>query len=241
MTMHRRITFLGVGAAMLLATGTASAQAAAAFGDQGQAIISADRIMPLFAYENEKHTNNDGSTTSQTVTSISLVTHGPTFVTLYNVPRFSFDYTVWKHLTVGGSVWAYFQLGNSTTHSEPGLPDVTTDQPKVTYLGLAPRVGWILQLSDLFAFWPRGGISFNDTMASQTVMGVNESTTLTQWAIDLEPMFAITPVPHAAFTAGPVIDIPFAGSVSASAQGTTVSRDETMFHFGLMGGLLVWF
>jgi hypothetical protein len=244
--MVRKLTILGFGAASLLASGTASAQAAAgAFGDQGQFIISADRVMPLFAYENEKHTNTNGSTDSNTVTSIALVTHGPTFVTIYNVPRFAFDYTVWQHLTVGGSVWAYFQLGNSNTHSEPGMPDMSNDQPKITFWGLSPRVGWILHLSDLFAFWPRGGISFDQAITSfnqrvgmVTVSGTN---TVTQWAIDLEPMFAITPVPHAAFTVGPVVDIPFSGSSSNSSGGTTVSTDQTQFHFGIVGGLLAWF
>jgi hypothetical protein len=243
--MLRSVTFLGAAAATVLATSTAAGQPAPGFGDQGQFIVSADRLMPLFAYESDKRANGDGSSDTQTVTSLTFVTHGPTLVTVYNVPRFAVDYTVWKHLTVGGSVWAYFQLGNSITHSAPGQPDVTDDQPKVIYWGLAPRAGWILHLSDLFAFWPRGGISFNDTQTKQTRrmgnMTVDETDTTTQWAIDLEPMFAFTPVPHAAITAGPVVDIPFAGSDSRSAGGTTVSNDVTMFHFGLTAGLLIWF
>jgi hypothetical protein len=244
--MLRSVTFIGAAAAALLATGTASGQAAApGFGEQGQFIVSADRLMPLFAYESEKHANGDGTTDTTTVTSLTFVTHGPALITVYNVPRFALDYVVWKHLTVGGSAWAYFQLGDSRTTSAPGQADVTVDQPKITYWGLAPRVGWILRLGDLFAFWPRGGISFTDNESKQTRhMGnvtVDETNTLTQWAIDLEPMFAFTPVPHAAITAGPVVDIPFAGSVSNSAGGTTVSNDETMFHFGLTAGLLIWF
>jgi hypothetical protein len=234
--MLRTITFLGACATALLATATASGQTAPEFGEQGQFIISADRLMPLFAYESEKHANGDGTSDTTTVTSIALVTHNPDHVTLYNVPRFAFDYTVWKHLTVGGSVWAYFQLGNSTTTSGNGMPDITREHSKTTFWGLAPRVGWILHLSDLFAFWPRGGFSFADMALSQT-----GSPTTTQWAIDLEPMFVFTPVPHAAITAGPVVDIPFAGSISSSMNGTTVSVDETMFHFGLTGGLLIWF
>jgi hypothetical protein len=239
--MLRTITFLGAGVAALLATGTASAQQAPAFGEQGQFIISADRLMPLLAYESDKVANGDGSTDTTTATSIAFVTHNPAIVTVYNVPRFAFDYTVWKHLTVGGSVWAAFQLGNSDTHSAPGQPDVTTDNAKVTFWGLAPRAGWILHLSDLFAFWPRGGISFADVQASQTRNGVDHTQTNTQWAIALEPMFALTPVPHAAITAGPVVDIPIGGSISQSANGMSVSNSETLFHFGLTAGLLIWF
>jgi hypothetical protein len=243
--MLRKLTILAVSAATLLGARTAFAQAAGAFGDQGQAIVSADRVMPLFAYENNSIKHPDGTKDSQTVTSMALVTHGPTFITIYNVPRFAFDYTVWRHLTVGGSVWLYFQAGNSNTHSEPGTPDVTTDQPKVTFWGLAPRVGWILHLSDLFAFWPRGGISFNDSSSGVTRhmgnVSIDSSTSYTQWALDLEPMFAITPLPHGAFTVGPVLDIPLGGTFSRTDNGMTVSTDETNFHFGIVGGLLLWF
>jgi hypothetical protein len=243
--MLRTITFLGASLAALLATGTASAQQAPAFGEQGQFIISADRLMPLFAYESYKVSTGGGGSETTTSTSIAFVTHNPAFapaiVEVYNVPRFAFDYTVWKHLTVGGSVWAAFQLGNSDTASAPGQPDVTTDNPKTTFWGLAPRAGWILHLSDLFAFWPRGGFSFDDVAISQTRNGVDHTQTITQWAINLEPMFALTPVPHAAITAGPVVDIPIGGSVSDSANGMSISNSQTLFHFGLTAGLLIWF
>ncbi len=243
--MLRRLTTFGVLAAALVAARTASAQAAApagAFGDEHQAILSVDRLMPLFAYENQKQTNDDRSTDSHTVTSMSFVTHGIAYNTFYNIPRFAFDYTVWSHLTVGGSIFVSFQLGNSTTHTDPNGVSVTNDNSKITYWGLAPRVGYILQLSDLFAFWPRGGFSFNDASTSIPVRnGPSESATLTQWALDLEPIFVITPVQHVGFTIGGAIDIPFAGSISATTGGTTVSLDQSQFHFGITGGMLVWF
>jgi hypothetical protein len=234
--MLRTITFLGAGVATLLATGTAFGQQAEAFGEQGQFIISADRLMPLFAYESDKVDTGGGSSDTTTSTSIAFVTHNPV-VSAYNIPRFAFDYTVWKHLTVGGSAWVAFQLGSSDTQSAPGQPDVTTDHPKLTFWGLAPRAGWILHLSDLFAFWPRGGFSFADTATSLN----NRTTTNTQWAINLEPMFALTPVSHAAITAGPVVDIPIGGSFSRDMNGTSVSSSETLFHFGVTAGLLIWF
>jgi hypothetical protein len=254
--MLRALLTIGALLLLLLTPLPAGAQgrAGAAFGDQGQAIVSVDRLMPLFAYESYKQGFfGGGGTNNQTVTSISLVGHGVSAYSyggvelgalFYNIPRFAFDYTVWQHLTVGGSVWAYFQLGNSTTHTENGV-SVTNDNGKVTFWGIAPRVGWILQLSDVFSFWPRGGVSFND--AGVTFPPANPGLpsgggTVTQWAIDLEPMFVITPVPHAGFTVGPAVDIPFAGSLSTSnAAGTTVSVDSTQFHFGITAGLLAWF
>lgn len=247
-------TLLGAGAAVLLAASSAAAQQpAGAFGDQGQAIVSIDRLMPLFSYDNYKQGDfgGGGGTNSTTVTSMSFIGHGlglfdygggNTAELFYNVPRFAFDYTVWQHLTIGGSIWAYFQLGNSVTHTEPNGVSTSNDQGKITFWGLAPRVGWILQLSDLFSFWPRGGFSFNDASLSiPNPGGPSTSATVTQWALDLEPMFVITPIPHVGFTAGGAIDIPFAGSLSVSSGGASVSVDSTQFHFGLNAGLLAWF
>jgi hypothetical protein len=250
--MLRRLVTLSVAGAVLLTAGVASAQAAPAFGEQGQAIVSVDRLMPLLSYDSYNIEDTVRGSTTQSQTSLSFVGHGlslfdygggtnaPLF---YDIPRFAFDYTVWQHLTVGGSIWAYFQLGNSTTQHQPGQPDVSADNGKVTFWGLAPRVGWILHLSDLFAFWPRGGISFNDASVSfpARMGGASTSATVTQWALNLEPMFALTPLPHAAITAGPVVDIPFAGSISQSANGVSISVGSTQFHFGLTAGLLVWF
>jgi hypothetical protein len=240
---------------VLLFAAPAAAQKEGAFGEQGQAIVSVDRLMPLFAYESYKQGDlgGGGVTDTNTITSVSFVGHGLSIfgygggaepgLLLYNVPRFAFDYTVWQHLTVGGSVWAYFQLGNSATFTDRNGVSTTTDNAKVSFWGLGPRAGWILHLSDLFAFWPRGGVSFNDASVTFASMPGQPTTTgtVTQWAIDLEPMFVITPVPHAGITVGGAVDIPFAGSLSSSTAGTTVSVDSTQFQFGLNAGLLVWF
>ncbi len=246
--IRRTITAVGALAVLLLSSGTA--QAAPTFGmESGDFILSADRLMPLFAYENVKTENGNGGSSSSTLTSIAFVTHGAG-ISVYNIPRFSLDVTVIPHLTLGGSVYAYFQLGNSNTGTDAQGVSVTTENAKATFFGLAPRVGYILPIGDTFAFWPRGGLSFNDvgistptiTNPAGRVTG-GGSGTVTQWAIDLEPTFVFTPFPHMGITGGAALDIPFAGSQSATnpVNGTTISVPSTQLHFGLNLGLLVWF
>jgi|SRR5215472_10384413 len=238
--MLRNLVTIGVSAAVLFAVSSASAQpAGAAFGDEHQAILSVDRLMPIFQYENDKASPNGGSG-GYTVSYFGLVTHG-TQATFYNIPRFAFDYTVWKHLTVGGSAYIWVQTGSNYYICANGGPCVDQPSPaKTTFFGIAPRVGWILQFSDIFSFWPRGGISFNDATHSSyvTTVGAFGGGTTTQFALDLEPMFAFTPVPHAGITFGGNIDIPITGSVDNN-NGT--STDTAQFAFGLNAGLLIWF
>lgn len=246
--IRRSITAVGALAVLLLSAGTA--HAAPTFGtESGEFILSADRLMPLFAYENVKTDNGGGGSSSTTLTSIALVTHGAG-VSAYNIPRFALDVTVIPHLTVGGSVYAYFQLGSSDTGTNAQGVSVTTQNAKATFFGIAPRVGYILPIGDTFAFWPRGGLSFNDVgVSTPTVTNPagkvtdGGSATVTQWAIDLEPTFVFTPIPHVGITGAAVVDIPFAGSRSVTdpVNGTTVSVSSTQFHFGLNLGLLIWF
>ncbi len=221
-----------------------------AFGSAHQVMISADRLMPLFAYESQKETTNAGGqtgSTTNTVTSVALVGNGLHETTFYNLPRFAVDYTIIPNLTIGGSVYGFFTLGSSTTDASGGT-STSQDNTKITIWGIAPRVGYIIPFSSAFAFWPRGGISFQSLATStpdnnqppqpQTTTNTN----LTQWAVDLEPMFAWTPVTHAAITFGGVIDIPLTGSntSSNSANSVSVSTDTTQFHFGVTAGLLIY-
>jgi len=142
-------------------------------------------------------------------------------------------------------------LGASVTDAQGG-GSVSTDQGKATYFVLAPRVGYILPLTDMISFWPRGGISFNlvhvgfpDEVRNNVTTSSSLNTTL--WAIDLEPIFVLSPVEHFGIYAGPVIDIPLTGNQKQSAtvtppgQTTEINRDYSSFHFGITAGLLGWF
>src|SRR5258708_16132610 len=71
--MTRTVIAVGASLGMLLATSYAQAQAKAEFGQQGQFIFGADRLVPVFAYTQNKFTNNDVNPSTSTTVSGSGV------------------------------------------------------------------------------------------------------------------------------------------------------------------------
>jgi len=70
------------------------------------------------------------------------------------------------------------------------------------------------------------------------------------FGVDFDPQLVITPAPHFAFTAGPAVDIGFAGSASQTTPGapggncnssTTLSGGYSSYNIGLTGALTGWF
>jgi hypothetical protein len=251
--MRKNLLGASLMVAVLSATGSAHAQG---FTDDGQFIFSIERFMPLFAYQSAKSGDGNGGTVSSHTSTTSLLTNGIGLFgtggfdlanggSAYNIPRLAFDYKFPMRLTVGGSVFGEFTLGSG--QSTVNRNGIETDVPGPTYtlFGFAPRVGYILSISDLFAFWPRGGIeyvSLNVKSPNQGNPNISDSTTYSQWALDAEGMFVITPLPHVGITVGPVVDIPIGGSTSftAAGSGVTTSTNLTLFHIGATAGLLIY-
>lgn len=247
--MSPRITGCCILIASLLLPVAAHAQQENAFGEQGQFILSVDRLMPLVSYEDLK-VSQGGNKVSISSLGFSFVGHGET-ITLYNQPRFSFDYLITNGLTLGGSVYLYLQASNSVSVTANNVT-TTTDGSKETLWGIAARVGYVIPISGIVSFWPRGGISFNDiNYGSATATGGGVSIqkaggSARQFAVDLEPTFVFTPLDHVGITASAIADIPVTGSSdvpTTTAAGTpaTVSYDLTQFHIGVHAGLLVYF
>ena len=261
--MMRKLTVVGAAMGVLLTASVAGAQNqgyAEGFGQKGQFIFSADRLVPVLAFTQNKITNNDvtpNSTTTSTGSSISLLwgsnTTGPGGAgnsTFYTVPRLGFDYVVIPNLTIGGDLFVFFTLGGSTTHQVGGT-SVSTDDPSGNAFGIAPRVGYVIGMNDMLSFWLRGGLSFYHAGTSAPNGACNnqsDTSSLNVFGLDLDPQLVIAPTSHFAFTAGPAIDVGFAGSASTSGPvpgqcntTTTTSNGYSSFNIGLTGGLLGWF
>lgn len=263
--MVRRLTAVAASVGVVLFASVASAQAKGAFGEQGEFIFSADRLVPLFAYTNNKVTNdkvNPNQSTSVSGSSFSLLYGGnsaglnlgnvgvgnPTF---YTFPRVGFDYTVIRDLTVGGDVFIFFTLGGSTQNCG-GSTCQSTDNPGGNAWGIAPRVGYILGMTDLLAFWLRGGISYyhgtSNTDANRCGRTDTNSDDVGVFGLDLDPQLVISPVNHFGFEVGPAIDWGFAGSAStnrpdtpACGSTTSTSVNYTSLNVGVTAGLFGWF
>ncbi|MGD0528828.1 MAG: hypothetical protein ABSE49_27065 [Polyangiaceae bacterium] len=233
---------------MLAATARAQQEPKRQFGSPG-IVLSVDRLLPLLSYESVKTTANDGSSVTDARTSIAFTNGGPygVFSSFYNLPRLAIDWLPVRNLTLGLATWLYADL-SATTSTSPagGGSSKSVDQPKVTYWGVAPRVGYTFPLGDKLAIWPRAGIEYYDVTTSNVGNG---SGSVTQLAVDLEAMLVIFPWNHIGFTVGPTIDIPITGeqtTTNTTTMGTTTTTmtqrvDSAMFQVGLSASMLAHF
>lgn len=262
----RRILISALSAAAALVCFASDAEAAGSahgFAEKGQLYISADRLVPLFSYTTSSITrtqNNTELTTSESGTGISLLFgrnlaggDGRTVVTdVHAIPRVAFDVAIIDHLTVGAALAFGFGLGGTYEEEQLNGATITTrkaDLPTASAIGFAPRVGYVLPLTDMFAFWPRAGIGFYSVSTGfEQVNGVvvdNIKQTDTIFSLDLDPQFALVPFEHFFLHAGPVVNIPISGSRSLTttrgATTTEVTFDASLFHLGLSAGMGLYF
>ncbi len=193
---------------------------------KGELILGADRLFRLIEYAAVSQGSGTSSSTDKT-TSISLF--GGTGSVFYNLPRLAFDYAVTDNLTIGGAAFAHFTL--SSTTSSGGGP--SNDTSKIRLLGVAPRIGYVLPLSSSIWFWPRAGITYDVLTISQPT---GTSSSLSQFAANVEAMFVFSPVEHVGITLGPAVDVPISGSLSGGPP-----TDTSQFQVGVTAGLNVWF
>lgn len=256
----------GLAVATVLSTASEAHAYPKGFGEKGQLIITADRLIPVFNYAYGTVTttgpNNVELTASDSAAGVSLlfgrvtgsedITRTPANV--HAIPRIAFDISVIKSLTIGAALAAGFGLGGSReTEAAAGgnsKTSSTQDAPNATAFGFVPRVGYVVPLNDTFAFWPRVGFGIYSVSSSYEVPAGGGGTTSikatdTLFSLDLDPQFAIVPLEHFFIHAGPVVNVPLGGSRSASrTTGTTTvegSVDASMFNFGVSAGLGGWF
>jgi hypothetical protein len=199
------------------------------FGSPGF-IVSADRLLPLLSYQSSE-TSQNGTSDTQARLSIALMNNAPfeAYSTFYNQPRLAFDWLPIQNLTLGGAAWLYADLLATDKSGS-----TSTNEPKLTYWGIAPRVGYIIPMGDKVSLWPRAGIEYNSVSASDGSLSV------TAFAVDLEAMLVISPWNHFGFTIGPTADIPITGKQTVtSGSGTSSSQvDSSMLQIGLSAGML---
>lgn len=259
--MNRRWLLAGIATTLVSVwSATASAEDAKGFGNKGQLILSADRLMPLFSWTSTSVEFTDNANVkhkeTNSGTSMSFLWGNDRDVAfkVHTVPRVGFDFTIIDRLTLGGSVAVAFGLGGSTTTTTTApngnSVEQKADSPNTTVVGVQPRVGYILPIGDVLALWLRGGFAFY-SVSSKTSDTNNQGVEITQkdsgtlFSLDLDPQLMIVPMEHFFINVGPLINFPLAGSLdhTTSGGGTTVttSNDLTQWHIGISAGLGGWF
>ncbi len=246
--MVRTLTTVAALLFVLLASKGAYAQKAT-FGEKGEFIIGADRLVPVFSYTQEwvghlgplpAGETGQSSTNSQGAFSFLWGSGGPIAPAFFTAPRVGFDYVLIPHLTLGGEVVIFANTGASQTvtrNTAMGNTATAVGAPEQVIFGFAPRVGYVLRLTDLFSLWLRGGFSFYSEGDSLS-LGTNTGTGANLFALDLEPQFVITPVSHVAIALSPTLDLPLFGQVWADVNE---NANFDMLYFGINASMLVYF
>lgn len=259
------LTAAAVATTATFAASTGHAQLRDPFGERGQFVLSADRLVPLFswtrvaqdAFPNALGANVTNQFAVDTQTSFSLFwgsafTQAPATL-FFAIPRVGVDYFVVPHLTVGADLAFFFTVGGShateTDLANGSSTTTSTSNSNLFVLGFAPRVGYVFRLNDAFSFWPRGGLSFYTATANNpTQAGGNSShDNVNQLALDLEPQIVYTPVSHFGLTAAIDGDIPLYGRHSHTDFGNngsttdSVAANSSVAFFGVTLGMLGYF
>jgi hypothetical protein len=257
------------GVAVTALPSTALAQGKTDFGEQGQFIVGADRLMPFFTYSHFSRSEPPGGGATDASQSGDNTTlgffYGSTLdlnnngnvqsdfpsSAFFTVPRVGLDYTFLPNVTVGGDVIVFFTLGggrsNESTFANGSSMTSAQESRTLTLFGIAPRVGYVMHLTDTVHAWLRGGPSFyNGTMNTNTGGGatlVHDSQH--NVALDLEPQLVWTPFPHVGFTGALDVDLgpSFLGGYSHQDVqiGNTTSGSADLVFLGLTLGMLAYF
>jgi hypothetical protein len=126
---------------------------------------------------------------------------GPPAYHAYLLPRLGIDFFIIDHLSIGGS-FVFYNTGSDS------------------HFLLSPRVGYAIDFSRAFGFWPRGGFTYRNDDFDR---GDND-----EFALTLEAMFYGSPVDHFAFIFGPAFDVGIAGDREES-------RNFGIITFGVLG------
>jgi hypothetical protein len=261
--MIRRLTTIGACAGVLLASSVARAQTRKAFGQRGEFIVSADRLVPLISYTrtsqdqftpppgDSKQVNvyNQGAISLLWGSTASGDANAPAQTAFFTVPRVGLDYVLFPNVTVGGDLVVFFTLGGNASTDTTTNAGVTSTKsasnPSSLVFGIAPRGGYIFELTDLFALWLRGGFSYYVASSKGTVGTATVTNSTNQFALALDPQFVITPIAHLGITLGLTADIPLAGGHSMETDqnglSQSTSASSSIFFFGATAGLLGYF
>ena len=147
-----------------------------------------------------------------------------------DVPRFSFDYFILEHLSLGGSL-GYSSISDADDSQEGFSEDSTS-----SFL-FNPRVGYALMFSSAVGFWPQGGLSYYSITHDET----HSESGLT---LTINLPFVLSPATHLAFMAGPYLDLGMLGTIDYDGgfggDPPPPDHDRTYRSIGLQFGLMGW-
>lgn len=207
-------------------------------GNQGQFVISAERLTGFYIDKLTATVSGQDSTTTLTRFGLLTNTTGGPGGAIQGVPvsapssqpRLGFDYLVTDGISVGGSL---FYSHNSGSVDAGGN---SQDQGSISTFFINPRVGYAYAFDETFGIWPRAGFAYSSSSYSPP-SGSGGSLSSSQLTLEADAF--ISPIEHVAILVGPFVDIGVGGSLKDDASNTSI--DTKLTTFGLTAGLGAYF
>jgi hypothetical protein len=198
---------------------TISGTALADIAPQGTMVLGAERLFGIVG------TGTDTDGVDSDSTRISLLWGGGPVSPIgpmaapYDRSRIAFDYFIIDNLSLGGSLGFY-------SWSASVEDDDTGDGGGFL---LSPRVGYMVDITDMLGFWPRGGFTYvRDSVEDPDVVA-------TATALSVEAPLYILIGRTLAINVGLTIDLGLGGEIEQDAPLPDVDQEHNQF--GIQVGL----
>jgi hypothetical protein len=149
----------------------------------------------------------------------------------------SADYFVIDHLSIGGLLEVATTSANRDQLA-PGNTTVNVGLPTQTSITFLPRIGWMFAVSDRFGIWPRLGLGYG---SHSEALGTQTSDTFSSFLLDLDVGFLYRINENWFIKGAPEITFASGSDSAPIGNNATVSVHESVFQFGLVGGIGVMF
>jgi hypothetical protein len=201
-------------------------------GKTGQFIFGVERITGLFI-DSQSLSYKDPTTRTQTKYSYKSTSFGLLGVDSHSpsaLPRLALDYVVYQGLTVGGSVMLSTRgMSLSGSGQKPAAPPSANDDGMTLFGGV--RGGYAYAFDSTFAIWPRLGLSYAYMTSRNELIDPQSGKSSGSYevrsglsALNLEVLFAVSPIEHIVVLAGPYLDVGLGGSYTALQESTEFDK-----------------
>ncbi|HTQ03534.1 MAG TPA: hypothetical protein VMI54_06740 [Polyangiaceae bacterium] len=212
-------------------------------GKTGQFIFGVERITGLFI-DSQSLSYKDPTTRAQTKYTYKSTSFGLLGVDSHSpsaLPRLALDYVVYQGFTVGGSVMLSTRgMSLSGSGQKPAAPPSANDDGMTLFGGV--RAGYAYPFDSTFGIWPRLGLSYAYMTSRTELVDPPTGKSSGSYEVDsglatlnLEVLFAVSPIQHIVVLAGPYADVGLGGSYTLLQESTELDkRSANLTSFGLL-------
>jgi opacity protein-like surface antigen len=213
-------------------------------GRTGQFIFGIERITGVF-FDHQTLTYKDPATQAEHKSTyqstsfglLGLDSHSPSAL-----PRFALDYVIYQGLTVGGSFVLSTRGMSLSGGGQRTISPPSANDDGLTVFGTA-RAGYAYALDSTFALWPRIGLAYAHSSSRGELINPTDDykslgsfeTTSNLWTLNIEALFAVSPIEHIVVTGGPYLDLGLGGGYTLYQESTEIDkRDARLTSYGLI-------